>query len=127
MLDGDIFVDAIRIGLFNSEAKVYPGAVAKGVDLPALKAEIEPGSTLSRDIDRFNHFSDGYLSWHPDEDDVIGDARYALLPNSIDPLWGIGIDRPRPNQHVRFVNFRNADGVALDSLYKMILGQDAGP
>ena len=76
VLDGDIFVDAIRIGLFNSEAKVYPGAVAKGVDLPALKAEIEPGSRLSRDIDRFNHFSDGYLSWHPDEDDVIGDARY---------------------------------------------------
>ena len=30
----------------------------------------------------------------------------------------------RPNQHVRFANFRNADGVALDSLYKMILGQD---
>ena len=127
VLDGDIHVDAIRIGLFNSEAKVYPGAVAKGVDLPALKAGIEPGSTLSRDIGRFNHFSDGYLSWHPDQDDVIGDARYALLPNSIDPLWGIEIDRARPNQHVRFVNFRNADEEALDSLYKMILGQGWGP
>ena len=127
VLEGNIYVDAIRVGLFDPEPKVYSGAIAKGVDLPALKLGIETGSTLSRDIDRFNHFSDGYLSWHPDQDNVIGDARYALLPNSIYPLWGIEIDRARPNQHVRFVNFRNADREAVDSLYKMISGQDLGP
>ncbi len=125
--DGDIHVEAIRVGLFDAEAKLYPGTVAKGVDLVELKAGIELGSTLSRDIDRFNHFSDGYLAWHPDRDNVIGDARYALLPNSADPLWGIAVDSAKPDLHAPFLNFRNADDEAVGKLLKMIRGQDLEP
>ena len=68
---GDIYVDAIRVGLFDPEPKVYLGAIAKG-GFARSEAGDRTGSTLSRDIDRFNHFSDGYLSWHPDQDNDRG-------------------------------------------------------
>jgi len=127
VLDGDIHVDAIRVGLFGAEPKVYPGMIAEGVELLDLKAGIEPGSALSHDIDRFNHFSDGYLAWHPDRENVIGDARYAILPNSIDPLWGIEVDPANQDQHAPFINFRIADEEAVETLLQMVRGQDLEP
>lgn len=127
VLDGDIHVDAIRVGLFGTQPKVYPGTVAEGVNFPALKASLEPDSPLGRDIDRFDHFSDSYLAWHPDQENVIGDARYAMLPNSINPLWGIEVDPARPDRHAPFISFRSADEATVDQLFKMIRGQDIDP
>ncbi len=123
-LEGDIRVDAIRVGLMKAEPIVYPGGLAKGVDLASLKKGIPSSSRLSHDLDRFDHFSDGYLAWHPNEPNTIGDARYAMLPNSLDPLWGIEVDVAQPDSHVRLVNFRVADEAALNALLNMIRGQE---
>ena len=47
-----------------------------------------------------------------------------MLPNSLDPLWGIEVDVAQPDSHVRLVNFRVADEAALNALLNMIRGQE---
>jgi hypothetical protein len=67
------------------------------------------GSQQARDVARFAHFSDGWLVRLPDEhgEFVIGDFRYATLPDAIAPLWGIAVDVARPDDHVRYLTMRS--------------------
>ena len=39
------------------------------------------------DLERFEHFSNGYLIHDPYHPGFIGDFRYAMLPNTVAPLW----------------------------------------
>ncbi len=86
---GDRFyIDAIRTGLIGAP-RVYEGVSVPAFRIQALQEELPESSVLARDLDRFHHFSDGFLVWHPEHKDVIGDLRYAALPQSVKPLWGI--------------------------------------
>ena len=118
------YVDAIRVDYFGSGTRVYAGETTSKVDLAAVKAKIPADSILSRDLDRFASFSDAYLCWHPNQGNVLGDARYAVLPNSATPLWGIEVDASKVNEHVRFVNFRKADKESVARLWEMIMGAE---
>lgn len=118
------YVDAIRVDYWGSNTKIYEGEVARKVDFDALKRKIPDASILSQDLDRFASFSDAYLSWHPNRANVIGDARYAILPTSAIPLWGIEIDASDESKHAPFVNFRKADKATIDRLWKMIQGAE---
>lgn len=77
--DGTVHADAVRAGL---ETRHYPGETA------ALLVATDPRH--ARDIERFRHFSDGWLV--QTRPGYIGDARYAMLPTAIDPIWGIAWD-----------------------------------
>jgi len=115
------YVDAIRTGL-NAEPIVYEGTSVDAITLNEMSQGIE-GSVLASDLDRFNHFSDGYLAYYPENPNVIGDLRYALLPQSVLPLWGIRIDQERPDQHVPFENFREISEEDRQRLIRMLRGQ----
>lgn len=118
---GHYHVDAVRAGLLSAP-RVYAGGAlphAARADLPGL----QPGSVLARDIERFEKFSDGFLARHPDRPDVLGDVRYALLPNSTLPLWGIRHDLSRQDRHVEFVTFRQHDGKQRRAFMDMLLGR----
>ena len=67
---------------------------------------VPPESVLAGDLARFDHFSDGYLAWHPEEAGVIGDLRYGALPQSVEPMWGIRVDQGKVGEHVPFETFR---------------------
>ena len=112
-----LYVAALRPGLFGldliSEVTSARLFVAER-DLPMLPA----GSQQARDVARFAHFSDGWLVCLPDgadgadgadraDDIVIGDFRYATLPDAIAPLWGIAVDVARPDEHVRYRTMRS--------------------
>ena len=106
---GDVlYVAALRPGIFGpdriSDVQSAPLFVAER-DLPTLP----PDSQQARDVARFAHFSDGWLVRLPDEDGqvVIGDFRYATLPDAIAPLWGIAVDVARPDDHVRYLTMRS--------------------
>jgi inner membrane protein len=81
------------------------------------------GTTLYNDIQRFEKLSEGYLIRHPEQKDVIGDGRYAMLPTSLSPLWGIKADTSHPQQHVEFLNFRNTSGEIRSEFLKMLFGR----
>ncbi len=114
--------DAVRVGWFGSE-RIYAGEIADKFEVDGDLPNLDPDSTLRRDIERFDYFSQGWLCRHPDHPDVIGDFRYALFPNSGDPLWGIIIDPSQPNAHVDFSTFRNVNEGDLHRYWRMIRGR----
>ncbi len=119
-----IYVDAIRVSYVGGEAKVYPGTSVEKVEVAEERALIGDGSVLAYDIERFDHFSDGYLSRHPEDPLVLGDARYALMPDSVYPLWGIEVDATRADEHAPFISFRSADQRQVDRLWLMMRGEE---
>lgn len=118
--DDALVVDAVNVGLFQSPRwyvgdelpRVYPDR-----DFPHLSSD----SVLKNDIDRFAFFSDNYLAFHPQHPNALGDLRYAMLPNSTKPLWGIKLNPQEPEHHVQSVAFRNATGKDWNELFRMIL------
>ncbi|MFT4547442.1 MAG: inner membrane protein [Pseudoalteromonas tetraodonis] len=121
--DGDRFyVDAIRTGVFG-KAIYYEGVSVPVLTLEGLRDGLPADSALAQDLDRFDHFSDNFLARHPDDPEVISDLRYAALPQSIQPLWGIRVDRKQPDKHVPFENFRKVSKADRNSLLQMLKGQ----
>lgn len=122
--NGIYHTDAIRCGFGNvqlregaSVAKVVPPAPdAAWENLPA-------GSVQIHDLLRFAHFSDQWIAWHPTEALVLGDMRYAQLPNEISPLWGIKFDPAHPQDHVQMTTHRRTDGAAWKELWDMVCGR----
>jgi inner membrane protein len=116
------YVDAIRVG-FLAPARVYPGAsIARFT--PEHLPGLDQDSRLANDIARFTRFSDGFVALHPQQPDVLGDVRYALLPNSVAPLWGIELDVAQPDRHVAFLTFRQTDAALRRMFLAMLRGQD---
>ena len=120
--DEHFFVDAVNIGLFQKPLW-YAGGEQVIVRPEQDFSELPEASILHRDIQRFAFFSDNYLSWHPEQADILGDIRFALLPNSIEPLWGIRIDYSKPAQHTEFVTLRDSAKTLWRELWRMVRRQ----
>lgn len=118
---GQYHIDAVRVGLLS------PTRIYEGGSLPQFSAqdlpELRPGSVLARDIERFGYFSDGFVARHPERPDVLGDVRYALLPNSTLPLWGVRFDVAQQDAHVEFMTFREHNEEARRAFLDMLLGR----
>ena len=113
-------VDAILIKPFKN-SKVFEGGSAPVVNIENEFNDIPANSILKKDIKRFAFFSDYYLALHPQDPAVLGDLRYAMLPNSLEPLWGIQIDRSKLNKHVKWINFRQNSSEKFKKLKAMLL------
>lgn len=101
---------------------LYIGESAELVDWQQEYEQYE-GTTLYEDIRRFSILSENYLVQHPRYGNVIGDARYAMLPTRIEPLWGIRVNTGKPFDHVPFLNFRDASPEVRAKFGDMILGR----
>jgi len=119
---GDTYhINAIRVGL-GGTAQIYPGtsviAFDPVKDVPALSTT----SVLYRDILRFDRFSDGYLALHPDDSGLLGDVRYAMLPTSARPLWGIRLDTRHAEAHAQFETSQRMSRQEIDQFISMLKG-----
>lgn len=103
--DGMYHVDAVRVGR-PGNSKVFAGNIVQVFNISRDLPQLTDQMTLYRDIKRFDLFSDGFLAWHPEHPDVLGDVRYAMLPTSTRPLWGIKLNLDAPNEHVTFHTYR---------------------
>ena len=120
--DGRIFVDAVRPGIF-SDARIYPGASLPRLN-PQTSSPFPAGSRGHTDLLRFARFSDDWLAYAPSQPELVGDARYAMLPNSIDPLWGVRLDLNRPNEALPFITSRHFTRAMRYDFIQMVLGRD---
>jgi inner membrane protein len=121
---GDTYhVDAVRVGL-DGAGRVYPGATVRAFDASRDKPGLSKASVLYGDIMRFDLFSDGYLALHPDDPGLLGDVRYAMLPTSTRPLWGIRLDLQHPETHARFEASRRIPLEEIDRFIGMLKGKD---
>lgn len=119
---GDRFyVDAVRVGAAGG-ARIYPGQSLERFE-PGAFAQVPSGSTQARDIERFARLSDDYLVAYPGRDRLIGDIRYAMLPDSIMPLWAIALTPQDPDRHVEFVALRDSGPAVRRAFMAMLLGK----
>jgi len=124
-VQGRYYIDAIRASLFG-QTQIYTGdsiAAYQPDQQTHTRAEFE---TQSRDILRFNKLSNGYLVIHPEDSNVLGDIRYAMLPDSIEPLWGIRLDPGNPRQHTTEALFRKNDPATRQRFFSMLKGDPPG-
>ena len=91
------------------------------LDWDELAATYGMDSRAYRDVKRFAHFSDGFVARKSDAElNVIGDFRYALLPNALDPVWGIRLNPDKPDGPIAFENYRSVDAAAWDAFWEML-------
>ena len=119
----DFHVDAVRVGP-GGAGRVYPGTAVPVFDASRDKPGLSTTSVLYGDIRRFDLFSDGYLALHPDDPGLLGDVRYATLPTSTRPLWGIRLDLQHPEAHARFETYRRMSHQEIDQFIGMLKGAD---
>ena len=102
--DGRFYVDSIRAG---------------------LKTTACPGASIERlDVDRDFPWLD-YLALDPAAPNRVIDMRYSLVPNEIDPLWGIDLDPlAAPDEHVRYISDPTARLEHRRRFWELITGRD---
>lgn len=105
--EGRYYVDAVRVGFGTT---LFAGESVTKLDVARDLPWLEPGTLQHHDLARFTWFSDGWVSLTdraPDGTLVVGDVRYSLVPNEVEPLWGIRLDPSSPNEHVRYEEWRS--------------------
>ncbi|MCW9052655.1 MAG: metal-dependent hydrolase [Motiliproteus sp.] len=117
--DGSYYVDAVRVGLPNN-SKVFEGTSVQTFDINRDLPELTEQTVVYRDIQRFELFSDGFLAWHPERPNVLGDVRYAMLPTSIRPIWGIEMNLDTPDKHVSFDTYRKMSDSEIKAFKAML-------
>lgn len=119
--DGRIYTDAVRAGIFSG-IRIYEGGSMPEFIIEEDMAGYET-TTLYSDLKRFRHFSDGYLARHPEQSQIVGDARYSMIPTSMIPLWGVEIDTLQTDRHLPFLYFRDLDEEKRTEFFEMLKGQ----
>jgi inner membrane protein len=120
--EGHYYINAVRAGFGTI---VIPGDRIPALDYQQAFSRLEKDGRLYRDIERFHRFASGYLVWHPEEPGVIGDVRYAMLPNEIAPIWGIRLppDWQSGGGSISFEHFRRTDAETRQGFLDMVLGR----
>ena len=117
--DGDLFVDALRIGPALDlywEGGSLPRAGLADIDPPP-----PPGSRLRRDLETFEWFAEGYTGLLNRQPWEISDLRFSALPQSTEPLWGIRFDASQTDRHAQRLRYPWSRGPGLATLKAMLL------
>lgn len=119
--EGKLYVDAIRVGLF-SKPRIYPGESIEKFVLERDLSTLPPASVLAQDVARFSHFSAGLLAIRPEQPNVLVDVRYSNLPMTLAPLWGIEINPEQPDQHAKYMLYRDSSRATREKFITLLRG-----
>ena len=120
--DGRYYVDAVRAAL---RVRPCTGESVAVLSLPRDLPWLDASSRQARDVERFRWFSDDYLALDPAHPSRIVDMRYSVVPNQVEPLWGIEVDPDaHPDSHVRFVADRRTRQDQRDAYWRLLTGAD---
>lgn len=97
--DGRYFIDALRVPWWG-ESVFRAGETVAVAKEQELSRQLPADSPQSRDLVRFAWFTGGYLGQLGDG--RITDVRYAVAPESVEPLWWIDLRPGEPARHVSF-------------------------
>ena len=117
--NGRVYADAIRAGW---TMQTYPGTSALLIDAAEAGRIASGDANRLRDIERFRAFSKGYIVRDPSSPNTIGDARYAMVPNDIAPLWGIRWNGP--GAPTEFFNEHDRSPATRQQFIDMLLGRE---
>ncbi|MEM7099114.1 MAG: metal-dependent hydrolase [Pseudomonadota bacterium] len=112
------YVDGIRTGFTPS---VCVGQHVEKLHLPTHLPDLQADSQQARDIERFRWFSDDYLAYHQGG---IVDMRYSMVPNEVDPMWGVKVDSNKADhEHVVWWSERNMSDEKRSAFGAMLAGR----
>jgi len=118
--DGLYHVDAVRVG---TSVKTYPGESIEKLDVSRDFPWLNPNSQQVKDIERFHHFSNGFLAQDPDDDLSIIDVRYSIVPNQLKALWSIELSPSATvATHVKYVTHRDNTPASRQAFFEMLYG-----
>jgi inner membrane protein len=84
--DGRVQADAFHLGM---GVRHYPGESSVLLDAAGAQRVAAGDAKRLKDIERFRIFSDGFLVQDKARPGFVGDARYAMQPTAIAPIWGL--------------------------------------
>ena len=122
VVEGRAHADAVRAGPLGGIA-IYPGDSIALLDPARDLSDAPPGTRAREDVERFAALAGGFAAPHPRRPHFIGDARYSMLPNGTDPLWGVTYDPRRPEAGVRLVTDRSLTPEIRRRFIDMLLGR----
>ena len=112
-------VDALKIGLKN---KIYEGSKINKLDISKSFPWLDLNSQQAKDLERFRWFSSGYLAISKNYPNRVIDIRYSILPNKVNGLWGIELDKEADQaSHIKYVFNRERNSDTLNILWNMII------
>ncbi len=109
---------------FWDRAKIYPGSCTKSINLDEAKTIAGEDTRLFRDIRRFHWFSQGVLGEVEGRKNFLSDIRYSVLPNSLEPMWGIEIDPSNPDKGAQYQITRETNREKFKIFTGMLRGVD---
>ena len=121
-VDGHLYVDAIRVGIFT-DPHVYKGESIEKFVLERDMVGLSQTSVLAEDIRRFTNFSAGLVAIQPEQPNVLIDVRYSNLPTTVAPLWAIEMDRENPDEHAKYSLFRDASKETREKFLSLLFGR----
>ena len=117
--DSNYYVNAIRLG---SSHKVYPGEMIKKLDVRNDFKWLKTNTQQAKDVERFRWFSNNYLGVSKHNNNVIYDIRFSSIPNEVEGLWGIQLDKNKgSDEHISYVTNRGQSMNRFHDLIKMII------
>jgi inner membrane protein len=117
--DGRVQVDAFHLG---PTLRHYPGASAPLLDAAAAQRLAAGDARRLRDIERFRSFSDGFLVLDARRPGFVGDARYAMQPTAIAPIWGL--EWRGAGATTEFVSHHEFPPAMRSDFFAMLRGRD---
>lgn len=121
IFEGRLYADGVRSSLW-APSILYEGESAPLVVVEDDFSELK-GTALYHSLQRFARLSEGYLVRHPEQPNVMGDARYSMLATSLKPLWGLEIDPEQPQKPLQFLTFRDSSSHVREEFWKMWRGK----
>jgi inner membrane protein len=88
--DGRYYVDAVKL-LWDVEYII--GSSIEKLDVSRDFPWLPVDSQQAKDIERFRWFSDDFLAVSVEDERLITDVRYSLLPNDIKSMWDIEVNK----------------------------------
>lgn len=122
-LAGDsLHADRIRIPWLGP-AHWVPGTAVRRVRETDLSPAARGDPRVVRDFRRFAWFSDGWVARAPADSTVLGDARYSLVTDAFQPVWGVRFHPDNPERPTEWVNRTRDRDLRLDALWAEITGR----
>ncbi|MGV0035641.1 MAG: metal-dependent hydrolase [Candidatus Azotimanducaceae bacterium WSBS_2022_MAG_OTU7] len=119
--EDSFFVDGIRVGIDN---RFFPGDNAEKLNLDKHFTWLDPTSQQAKDVERFRWFSNNYLAIDPTKPERVIDVRYSVVPNEIQALWAIDLDRSKPDDaHIDWIALRRTDSAQTQRWWSMLINE----
>jgi len=120
--DGRYYVDAVKL-LWDTE--YFLGSSIQKLDLKRDFPWLSANSQQAKDIERFQWFSDGFLAVSTKNPNLITDVRYSYLPNRINSMWGIEVNKKKIDEgkldaHVTYEMNGNLDKKTRKEFIEML-------